>query len=40
MEAPVLAAMEELLARFNAARAAEGAALAAELKAGWRLLAR
>jgi uncharacterized protein (TIGR00255 family) len=34
MEAPVLAAMEELLERFNAARALEGASLAEELKAG------
>jgi uncharacterized protein (TIGR00255 family) len=33
-EAPVLAAMSELLAKFNAARAAEGAALAADLRAG------
>ena len=34
MEAPVLAAVEELLERFNASRALEGASLAEELKAG------
>ncbi len=39
VEAPVLAAMEELLAKFNAARAAEGLALAADLRAGMKALA-
>jgi uncharacterized protein (TIGR00255 family) len=39
VEAPVLAAMEELLAKFNAARAAEGLALAADLSAGMKALA-
>ena len=34
IEEPVLAAMTEVLARFNAAREAEGAALAADLRAG------
>jgi uncharacterized protein (TIGR00255 family) len=34
MEAPALAAMEQLLERFNAARAVEGASLADELRAG------
>jgi uncharacterized protein (TIGR00255 family) len=34
METPVLAAMEDLLARFNASRALEGESLAAELRAG------
>jgi len=34
MEAPVLGAMMECLARFNAAREAEGTALAADLRAG------
>jgi uncharacterized protein (TIGR00255 family) len=34
MESPVLAAMDELLDKFNAARAVEGASLAAELRAG------
>ena len=40
VEGPVLEAMRELLARFNEARAAEGAALAAELKGGMATLAR
>ena len=39
VESPVLAAMTELLARFNAARAAEGLALAADLRAGMKALA-
>jgi uncharacterized protein (TIGR00255 family) len=34
MEAPALAAVEQLLERFNAARAVEGASLADELRAG------
>ena len=34
IEEPVLAAMAEVLAKFNAAREAEGAALAADLRAG------
>ncbi len=34
MEAPVMAAMAELLARFNAARMVEGESLASELQAG------
>lgn len=34
IEAPILAAMTECLTRFNAAREAEGAALAADLRAG------
>jgi len=38
VEAPVLAATNELLKRFNAARAAEGAALAADLRAGMQAL--
>ena len=38
VEAPVLAAKNELLKRFNAARAAEGAALAADLRAGMQAL--
>lgn len=40
MQGPVLAAMEELLVRFNEARAAEGAALAADLKVGMAALGR
>jgi uncharacterized protein (TIGR00255 family) len=36
VESPVLAAMETLLDRFNAARAAEGAALAEDLRSGMR----
>jgi uncharacterized protein (TIGR00255 family) len=39
MEAPVLAAMDDLLARFNASRAVEGDSLAAELRAGMDRLA-
>ncbi len=39
MEAPVLRAVEELLERFNAARAQEGAALDMELRAGMSRLA-
>jgi uncharacterized protein (TIGR00255 family) len=39
VEQPVLAALDELLERFNAARRAEGAALAADLEAGMRQLA-
>lgn len=39
VEGPVVAAMEELLPKFNAARAAEGSALAADLVAGMRMLA-
>ncbi len=40
VEAPVLAAMDELLRRFNAAREAEGGALAADLRAGMESLGR
>ena len=40
LEGPVFAAMTELLARFNAARSAEGTALATELRAGLDTLAR
>jgi uncharacterized protein (TIGR00255 family) len=39
VELPVVAAMGQLLSRFNAARAAEGGALAADLRAGMRVLA-
>lgn len=39
MEAPALSAVEELLERFNAARALEGESLAAELRAGMERLA-
>jgi uncharacterized protein (TIGR00255 family) len=39
MEAPALTAVEELLERFNAARALEGESLAAELRAGMERLA-
>jgi len=39
MEAPVMAAMAALLDRFNAARAAEGSALAMDLRVGMRVLA-
>jgi uncharacterized protein (TIGR00255 family) len=39
VEAPVLAAMETLLDRFNAARAAEGEALAEDLRSGMQGLA-
>lgn len=39
LEEPVLAALAEVLARFNAAREAEGAALAADLTAGMEQLA-
>jgi uncharacterized protein (TIGR00255 family) len=39
MEAPALTAVEELLERFNAARALEGDSLAAELRAGMERLA-
>jgi len=39
MEAPVLAAMDDLLTRFNASRAVEGDSLAAELRAGMDRLA-
>jgi uncharacterized protein (TIGR00255 family) len=38
IEGPVLAATEELLTRFNAAREAEGAVLAADLRAGMQRL--
>ena len=38
IEAPVLAAMTELLTKFNEARAAEGAALAADLRSGMKTL--
>jgi uncharacterized protein (TIGR00255 family) len=38
VEEPVLAAMTEVLARFNAARRAEGAALAADMRAGMQTL--
>jgi uncharacterized protein (TIGR00255 family) len=38
IEAPVLAAMAELLTKFNEARAAEGAALTADLRAGMKTL--
>jgi uncharacterized protein (TIGR00255 family) len=38
MEEPVLAAMTEVLTRFNAARQAEGAALAADLRIGMETL--
>lgn len=40
IEGPVLAAMEGLLGKFNEARAAEGAALAADLKGGMAALER
>jgi len=39
MEAPVMEAMASLLERFNAARAAEGGALATDLRVGMRVLA-
>jgi uncharacterized protein (TIGR00255 family) len=39
VEAPVLAATAELLTKFTEARAAEGAALAADLRAGMQVLA-
>jgi uncharacterized protein (TIGR00255 family) len=39
VEAPVLAAIQQLLGRFNAVRKAEGAALAADLRAGIMTLA-
>jgi uncharacterized protein (TIGR00255 family) len=39
IEAPVMAAMGALLERFNAAREAEGAALAKDLRVGMRVLA-